>query len=56
MVEFTGDKLIILLAVVFPLLLLVAAIVLNSGVCVIIPILIWVGIAVTMLFLPASKE
>ncbi|HVO78318.1 MAG TPA: hypothetical protein VMS79_05570 [Methanomassiliicoccales archaeon] len=54
--EFTADKLIILLAVVFPLLLLVAAIILNSGVCVIIPILVWIGIAVTMLFLPATKE
>ena len=56
MVEFTGDKLVILLAVVFPLALLVAAIVLGSGVCIIIPILIWVGIAVTMLFIPSSKE
>jgi hypothetical protein len=54
--EFTADKLIILLAVVFPLLLLVAAIILNSGVCVIIPILVWIGIAVTMMFLPATKE
>ncbi len=54
--EFTADKLIILLAVVFPLFLLVAAIVLNSGVCVIIPILVWIGIAITMLFLPVSKE
>ena len=56
MVEFTGDKLIILLTVVFPLALLLAAIVLGSGVCIIIPILIWIGIAITMLFLPASKE
>ena len=54
--EFTADKFIILLAVVFPLLLLIAAIVLNSGVCVIIPVLMWIGIAVTMLFLPISKE
>jgi hypothetical protein len=56
MVEFTGDKMVILLAVVFPLALLVAAVVLDSGVCVIIPILMWIGIAVTMLFLPTSKE
>jgi hypothetical protein len=54
--EFTRDKLIILLAVVFPLLFVIAAIILDAGICVIIPLLSWIGVALLMLYLPTTTE
>jgi hypothetical protein len=56
MAELTSDKMIILFAVVFPLALLLAAIVLGSGICVILPLLIWIGVAVTILYLPEAQD
>ena len=56
MVEFTSDKMILLLTVVFPLLFVAAALILNAGVCLIIPLLIWIGIAVMMFYLPTTRE
>ena len=56
MVEFTSDKMIILLTVVFPLMLLAAAVYLGSGICAIMAILIWIGVAVIFLFLPNTKD
>lgn len=54
--EFTSDKMIILLTVVFPLLFVLAAIVLNSGICVIIPLLTWIGVAIVMFYFPTTSE
>lgn len=56
MVEFTSDKMIILLTVVFPLLFVIAALILGAGVCLIIPLLIWIGIAFMMFYLPTARE
>jgi hypothetical protein len=56
MVEFTSDKMIILLTVVFPLMLLAAAVYLGSGICAIIGILLWIGIAVIFFFLPTVRD
>jgi len=53
--EFTDTRFIILLAVVFPLLLLASAVYLQSNICAILAILIWIGVAVTILYLPLSK-
>ena len=57
MVELTGKRMIFLFTVVFPLLFLAAAVLLGSGICVVLPLVIWIGFAVIMLYLPtASKE
>jgi len=56
MVEFTSDKMIILLTVVFPLMFVVAALILDAGVCLIIPLFIWIGIAVVMFYLPNTRK
>jgi hypothetical protein len=56
MVEFTSDKMIILLTVVFPVMLLAAAVYLGSGICAIMAIMIWIGVAVIFLFLPTTKD
>jgi hypothetical protein len=56
MVEFTSDKMVILLTVVFPLMLLAAAVFLASGICAIIAILVWIGLAVIFFFLPTTKD
>jgi|GEM_PF-2414186 len=56
MVEFTSDKMIILLAVVFPLLFMAAALILGAGVCLIIPLLIWIGVAIVIFYLPTTEE
>lgn len=54
--EFTSDKMILLLTVVFPVLFLIAALVLDAGVCLIIPLLSWIGVAMVMLYLPTTTE
>jgi hypothetical protein len=56
MVELTGKRMIFLFTVVFPLLFLAAAFVLSSGVCIIIPLLVWIGIAVVMMYLPTTTK
>jgi uncharacterized membrane protein len=56
MVEFTSDKMIILLTVVFPLLFVAAALILGAGVCLIIPLFIWIGIAMMVFYLPTARE
>jgi hypothetical protein len=56
MVEFTSDKMIILLTVVFPLMFVAAAIILGAGVCLIIPLLLWIGIAIMVFYLPTTRE
>jgi hypothetical protein len=56
MAEFTADKMIVLLTVVFPLMLLAAALVLGSGVCVVLPLLAWIGIAFMLLYIPTGSQ
>ena len=56
MVELTGKQMIFLFTVVFPLLFLAAAVILNSGICVILPLLVWIGAAVIMLYLPVTSD
>ena len=56
MVELTGKLMIYLFTVVFPLLLLVAAFLLDSGVCIIISLLVWIGIAIIMMYLPTTAK
>jgi len=55
MAEFTDTRFIILLTVVFPVLLLASAIYLQSNICAMLAILIWMGVGVTMLYLPLSR-
>jgi hypothetical protein len=47
---------VIMLTVVFPLLFLIAALVLDAGVCLIIPLLTWIGVAIVMFYLPTTSE
>ncbi len=57
MVELTGKRMIFLFTVVFPLMFLAAAILLGSGVCIVLPLIVWIGIAIIMMYLPtASKD
>jgi hypothetical protein len=56
MVELTGKRMIFLFTVVFPLLFLAAAILLGSGVCIVLPLIVWIGIAIIMMYLPTSTK
>jgi len=56
MVKLTGKRMVFLFTVVFPLLFLAAALLLGSGICVIMPLLIWIGIAIIMMYLPTTTE
>lgn len=56
MAEFTADKMILLLTVVFPLMLLAAALLLGSGVCVVLPLLTWIGVAFMLLYIPTGSR
>ena len=54
--EFTKRHLLILLTVVLPLILLVVAMGFNAGICIFMAILVWIGIAMVMLYMPQFKE
>ncbi|MFP4169883.1 MAG: hypothetical protein ACLFUV_02515 [Methanomassiliicoccales archaeon] len=56
MSEFTRPWFIVLIAVVFPLMLLASSVYLQSNICTILAVFIWIGIAVTMLYLPHTEE
>jgi hypothetical protein len=56
MSEFTSNRFIIMLAVVFPLMFLAAAVYLQSNICIIISIFIWIGVAITMLYIPHNRD
>ncbi len=56
MFELTGKRMIFLFTVVFPLLFLVAAVVLGSGICIVLPLTIWIGIAIIMMYLPTTSK
>ena len=54
--EFTKRQLLVLLTVVIPLILLVVAMAFNAGFCIFIAIMVWIGIAMVMLYMPQFKE
>ena len=56
MSEFTSNRFIILLAAVFPIMLLAAAVYLQSNVCIIISIFIWIAVVITMLYIPHNRN
>jgi hypothetical protein len=56
MSEFTSNRFIILLAAVFPIMILVAAVYLQSNICIIISIFIWIGVVITMLYIPHNRN
>lgn len=56
MLELTGKRMIFLFTVVFPLLFLAAAVLLGSGICIVLPLMIWIGIAIVMLYLPTTSK
>ena len=54
--EFTSSKwFLLLVAIVLPLILLAAAAALNAGICVMIVILVWIGSAFIMLYIPKNE-
>jgi hypothetical protein len=56
MVELTGKRMIFLFTVVFPLLFLAAAVLLGSGVCIVLPLIVWIGVAIIMMYLPTTDK
>ncbi len=56
MVELTGKRMIFLFTVVFPLLFLAAAVLLGSGICIVLPLIVWIGIAIVMMYLPTTDK
>jgi hypothetical protein len=55
--EFTGSKWFLLfIAIVLPLLLLVVALVLEANICIVMALLVLMGIALIMLYLPKGKK
>jgi hypothetical protein len=54
--EFTSSKwFLLLVAIVLPLILLAAAAALNAGICVMIVLLVWIGTALILLYLPKNE-
>jgi len=53
---FTSKGFLILMTVIFPLLLLGAAVYLDSNICVILGLFIWIGVGLTMLYIPHVEE
>lgn len=47
---------ILLLAVILPLLLLTVAMLANSGICIFMSILIWIGLLMVIVLIPYFKE
>ena len=56
MFELTGKRMIFLFTVVFPLLFLIAAVLLGSGICIVLPLMVWIGIAIIMMYLPTTSK
>jgi hypothetical protein len=54
--EFTKKHLLVLLTVILPIILLVLAMAFNAGICIFMAIIIWIGIALIMLYMPQFKE
>jgi hypothetical protein len=56
MSDFTSNRFIILLAAVFPIMLLAAAVYLQSSICIIISVFIWIGVVIIMLYIPHNRN
>jgi hypothetical protein len=55
--DFTGSRwFLLLIAVVLPLILLVVALLLQAGLCYLLILLTWIGVALMVLFIPKSDE
>ncbi|MFA5313133.1 MAG: hypothetical protein WC375_07460 [Methanomassiliicoccales archaeon] len=48
--------LVALIAIVIPALLLLVAAILGSGICIMMTIMFWIGLAIIMVFIPYYKE
>ncbi|HSV41817.1 MAG TPA: hypothetical protein VLH13_00225 [Methanomassiliicoccales archaeon] len=46
----------VLITVIIPALLMVAAITANSGICIFMTLLIWIGVVLIVAFIPYYKE
>lgn len=56
MSEFTSNRFIILLAAVFPIMLLAAAVYLQSSICIIISVFTWIGVVITIVYIPHNQN
>lgn len=55
--SFTSSRwFLLLVAVILPLLLLVVAVLTNAGVCIMMALLVWLGIALMLFYLPRYQE
>ena len=55
--EFTSSKwFLLLLTIILPLILLAVAAVLDAGICVMIALLVWIGAAFLVLYIPKSED
>lgn len=55
--EFTSSKwFLLLVTIILPLILLAVAAVLDAGICVMIAILVWIGAALLMLYIPKNED
>ncbi len=55
--EFTSSKwFLLLVTIILPLILLAVAAVLNAGICVMIALLVWIGAALLMLYMPKNED
>lgn len=55
--EFTSSKwFLLLVTIILPLILLAVAAVLDAGICVMIALLVWIGAAFLMLYIPKSED
>mgnify|MGYP000864366550 FL=1 len=55
--EFTSSKwFLLLVTIILPLILLAVAAVLDAGICVMIALLVWIGAAFLVLYIPKSED
>jgi len=55
--EFTGSKwFLLLVTIILPLLLLIVAMALNAGICIIMVLIFWIAAALIMVFMPKTGE
>lgn len=56
MEEFTNKTFLILISLVFPVLLLASAVYLESNICIIISLFVWIGIGITIMYIPQTDS
>lgn len=55
--DFTSSKwFLLLVTIILPLLLLVVAMALNAGICIMMVLVAWVGVALLMVYMPKYQE